>query len=419
MRRAALLAALLLAGCGGREEEQRRDPRPAASPAEGRARGGDPERHVEALQRIADRSGGTRAAGTPGDRATVDYVARALRAAGWRVRLRPVRFPYFQERSPPRVAGLQPRREVRTAQYSGSGRVRARVRQVARHGCTPGDYAALRRGEIALADRGTCFFNVKARLAQRAGAAALVVNDVQGETPVSASLLRPGVRIPVVLVTDRAARRLVDRVVSVRVDAVSERRRTTNVVAETAEPRDRWVMAGGHHDSVTAGPGINDNGSGVAALLAVAERLPDRPGLRLGFWGAEELALYGSRAYVRALSREERDAISAYLNFDMLASPNGRLAVYDRDDRLERVLRAAIAGDEREVGLGGASDHAPFERAGIPVGGIFAGAAGRGRRHGPADRCYHRSCDTLDNLDLRLLRRSTDAVEIALRRLAR
>ena len=178
-------------------------------------------------------------------------------------------------------------------------------------------------------------------------------------------------------------------------------------------------MAGAHHDSVSAGPGINDNGSGMAALLAIAERWGDRPGLRLGFWGGEELALYGSSHYVRSLSLKERGAIEGYVNLDMVASPNARVAVYDRDDGIEQVLRDAIAGREREVRLQAASDHAPFERAGIAVGGIFTGASERGRRPGPADRCYHRACDTIRNVDRKLLARMTAAAERGLRTLTR
>ena len=122
---------------------------------------------------------------------------------------------------------------------------------------------------------------------------------------------------------------------------------------------------------------------------------------------------------MRSHSEEEREAVSAYVNLDMIGSPNARVAVYDRDDRIERALRRAIPGPEREVGLQGASDHAPFQRAGVPVGGIYTGASERGRRSGPADRCYHRACDTLRNVDRRVLRRMTDATARGLEALAR
>ena len=412
MRRALLATVLLLAGCGGSE---RTDEQPRPEP-----RGGDPIRHLEALQRIADRNGDTRAAGTPGDRETVAYLTKTLRTAGWRVREQRVPFPYFELRSPPRLANLRPGRDVRVAEYSGSEKLRERVQRLGNRGCSVGDYADFERFAIALVDRGTCLFRQKAEIAQWAGASALVISDTYGRTPVSATLIRPYIAIPILVVTEPAARRIAGRRVRIEVDAISERRTTTNVLAETTRASDgRWVMAGGHHDSVTAGPGLNDNGSGVAALLALAERLRDERGLRLGFWGAEELALYGSRRYVRSLSAAERRAIAGYVNLDSLGSPNGRIEVYDRDDRIERALRAGIRGREGEIGLEGASDHAPFEKAGIPVGGIFTGATARGRRPGAADRCYHRRCDTLQNVDRALLNRMTDAAERALRRLTR
>jgi Iap family predicted aminopeptidase len=414
MRRVLLVAAALLAGCGGGggDEPERRDVGPAP-PAPTR----DPAPHLEALQRIADRNDGTRAAGTGGDRETVAYIVRTLRAAGWRVREQRVRFPYFERRSTPRLGNLRPGREVRAAEYSGSATLRERVVRLRTRGCSTSDFAGV-RGRIALVDRGTCFFTQKARNAEAAGARALVVSDTYGRTPVSATLIRPGRKIPVLIVTAPAAERIAGRTVRIDVDAVSERRTTTNVIAET-RPAPRTLMAGAHHDSVTAGPGLNDNGSGIAALLALAVRLRDRPGLRFGFWGGEELALYGSRRYVNSLSATERKAISGYLNFDMLGSPNGRIEVYDRDDRIERALRRALPGPERDVKLEGASDHAPFERAGIPVGGLFTGAADRGRGPGAADRCYHRRCDTLENVNRDLLERMTDAAERALLALRR
>ena len=102
-------------------------------------------------------------------------------------------------------------------------------------------------------------------------------------------------------------------------------------------------MVGAHLDSVREGPGINDNGSGVAVTLALAERLRDQRGLRFGFWGAEELGLYGSRRYVASLSPAERRRITGYLNLDMLGSPNAVRYLYGAGrvrDALDKALRA-------------------------------------------------------------------------------
>jgi Iap family predicted aminopeptidase len=398
------------AAVGGREAQQRPtgDGRVEAAEITGSALG----EHLRALQRIADANGGNRAAGTPGDEASVEYVAGRLREAGWRVRLEPVSFPYFDERSPPRLDRLREDDEFRTLSYSGSGRVAGRVRRVGL-GCERGDFDALEEGDVAVAVRGQCFFRDKARSAESAGAAALLVVDRERDDPPSATLGAPGTRIPVLALGASAGESLGPRV-RVAVDAVSERRRTTNVIAETAgPPGGPVVMAGGHLDSVPAGPGINDNGSGVAALLELADALGGRaPGarVRLAFWGAEELGLIGSRRYVGRLDGDARERIVAYLNLDMVGSPEPVRRVYsDTDPGIERLLRRLVGPRAEEENAGAASDHAPFERAGIPVGGLFTGA---GR---PNDPCYHRACDDLDNVDMPVLvemaRAAAEAVE--------
>jgi Zn-dependent M28 family amino/carboxypeptidase len=197
----------------------------------------------------------------------------------------------------------------------------------------------------------------------------------------------------------------------VRVQAVSERRETSSVIAETGpEDAPRVVMAGGHLDSVPAGPGLNDNGSGVAALLHIAERVADenRP-LRFGFWAAEEIGLVGSRRYVSGLPRDQRLRIAAYVNLDMVGSPDSEPEVYDGARSIEEALRRHLPRGTDEVELEGNSDHASFKRFGIPVGGIFTGL----------DDCYHQRCDTLRNVDLDVLEQSAAATEAALLDLSR
>jgi aminopeptidase S len=181
-------------------------------------------------------------------------------------------------------------------------------------------------------------------------------------------------------------------------------------------------MAGGHLDSVPAGPGLNDNGSGVAALIEVAEEVGPRPPgapIRLAFWAAEELGLVGSRRYVASLGKAERRRIAAYVNLDMVGSPNAVVTVYeDGDPRLAAVLRRALGGARGER-AGGASDHAPFAEAGIPVGGIYTGSVEPGPGGEPRDPCYHQPCDTRANVNLEVLGRISAAVERALLDLSR
>src|SRR5690606_22245366 len=117
---------------------------------------------------------------------------------------------------------------------------------------------------------------------------------------------------------------------------------SVNVVAESDRaPGNEVVMVGGHLDSVFTGPGINDNGSGVAAILELAEWLADQEGelevdVRFGFWGAEELGLIGSSAYVRGLDDDEIDDVLAYVNLDMIGSSNGGRFVYDPAAAIDR-----------------------------------------------------------------------------------
>ncbi|NEB00058.1 M28 family metallopeptidase [Streptomyces sp. SID13726] len=192
------------------------------------------------------------------------------------------------------------------------------------------------------------------------------------------------------------------------------------------------IMSGSHLDSVTTGAGINDNGSGSAAVLETALAV-SRAGfhptkhLRFAWWGAEELGLVGSRYYVNSLSTANRSRISGYLNFDMIGSPNPGYFVYDDDPAIEKTFKEYYAGlgvpTEIETEGDGRSDHAPFKNVGVPVGGLFSGAdyvktaaqaAKWGGTSGRAfDRCYHSSCDTTANIDDTALDRNSDAVAYA------
>jgi aminopeptidase S len=195
----------------------------------------------------------------------------------------------------------------------------------------------------------------------------------------------------------------------------------------------RTVMAGAHLDSVSSGAGINDNGSGSAAVLEAAlavsrAQLQPAKHLRFGWWGAEELGLVGSKHYVNSLPSTERSKISGYLNFDMIGSPNPGYFVYDDDPTIEQTFKSYFAGlgvpTEIETEGDGRSDHASFKNVGIPVGGLFTGASRTktsaqaqkwGGTAGQAfDRCYHSSCDSTSNINDTALDRNSDAIAHAL-----
>jgi aminopeptidase Y len=425
--------------------------------------------HLRALHRIATAHGGNRAAGTPGYDASRDYVANRLRRAGYRVTLQPFTFTYFEERSAPVLEQISPEStrytpvaqdgsdagDFATMMYSGSGDVTAPVHPVdvtvppapdtpSTSGCEAADFTGFPRGAIALIQRGTCEFAVKAANAQAAGAAAVIIFNDGG--PDRTGVLRgnlksPGITIPVVGTSYEVGKDLATAerpVVHVATKTLAETRTTHNVIAESrhGDP-DKVVMVGAHLDSVPEGPGMNDNASGAAAVLAVAEALSGvktANRLRFAWWGAEEPGLIGSTYYVRSLTPEERRRIRLYLNFDMLASPNGAIKIYDgrRSDggppppgsaQIERLFQAHFAAKAQPYGrtdLSDHSDHAPFRVAGIPVGGIFTGASDKktaeevklfgGTAGRPYDSCYHRACDDLSNIDQRTLRITTEAV---------
>jgi Zn-dependent M28 family amino/carboxypeptidase len=420
------------------------------------------EEHLEAFQQIAKDNGGTRASGTPGFDASGDYVADRLLDAGYRVTEQEFTFPYFEQTAPatfvrtaPTERVYAPTEDFAVAQYSGSGAVSAPVQAVADNlvppppepnssnaGCQAEDYAGFTPGNIALVQRGTCTFAEKTVAAAAAGASALIIfNEGQeGRTEVLQGTLGGPLpaeaAIPVVGTSYAVGEELTTLLGAgeVRADittsTLSEQRTTSNYLAETRTGRtDEVVVVGAHLDSVTAGPGINDNGTGSATILEIAEQFAElgiepRNAVRFAFWGAEESGLLGSTHYVAGLTEQERADIALNLNFDMLGSPNFARFVYDGDASdtptagpagsadIERVFLDHFAS----VGLAtapteftGRSDYGPFIAQGIPAGGLFSGAEGVkteeqvalfGGTAGVAyDACYHQACDDIANVD--------------------
>jgi Zn-dependent M28 family amino/carboxypeptidase len=376
---------------------------------------------LEALQRIADANGGERAAGTTGYDASVAYVAKELKRSGWRVQTQQVPMAAWREDAPARlvVAGavLEPT-DFRVPSYSDAGHAGGTLKAVD-DACEPDDFEDLQPGQIAFTGFGTCFLWRKTVNARRVGASALVVQAKGTEQGVpSATLAVPNLKLPVVLMSKKVAARDGDSV-DLTIDATTTKGTTQNVIAELGPSSGPVVMAGAHLDSVPGGPGINDNGSGVSALLEIARTFGQRPPgrVRLAFWGAEEEGLIGSRRYVKELSKPERDEMSAYLNFDMVGSPNAVPAVYsDGDRRIGRLLRRLNPGPERGILVGNRSDSSAFQ--GVPINGLYTGATESGPGGKPRDPCYHLPCDTVANVDQAVLLQMARAAARALDELA-
>ncbi|MFJ5987617.1 M28 family metallopeptidase [Lentzea sp. NPDC092896] len=407
-------------------------------------------RHLIAFQRLADRNGGNRAALTPGYDASVDYVAGKLRDEGFIVTTPNFTFDIpVTDAETARVDGVNYQALILTASpQTPAGGITGPLRVVpedATPGCEASDFAGQDfTGSVALIRRGACTFEQKHLNAFAAGAiAVLVSNNVAG--PLSnVTLTNPG-KIPTAGVSQADGTTLAGKAgsqVTVDFRFHTESRTQRNVIAETRTGRkNNVVMAGSHLDSVELGAGINDNGSGSAALLETALQLGSRPkvdnAIRFAWWGAEERGLIGSEEWVRQQTFEQQLDIALYLNFDMVGSPNAAYFIYDGDDsdatgagpgpygsaQIEKAFAdyfTAKGVPTEGTDFSGRSDYGEFIAQGIPAGGLFTGAEGVktaaqaakwGGTAGVAyDPCYHSKCDNLGNIDRVALGRNAGAI---------
>ncbi len=432
--------------------------------------------HQRVFQRIANQNDGTRASGTPGYDASADYVKKALKKAGYKVTVQEFTFPFFQALAPAELAQVSPTPtdyETGTFDFSGSGDVTGQLvptndivnpptpEPSSSSGCEASDFPPAGPGfQVALIQRGTCFFEDKAKNAQDAGYdAAIIFNEGNpGRTELFIGTLGVPVDIPVVGLSSADALALYAQIqagqtVVVRVFTSTEvdlEAKTTNVIADSpGGDADKVLVVGAHLDSVVEGPGINDNGSGSSTILEIAEEMAElkikpRQKVRFAFWGAEEANLLGSEHYVNTLSDAKLAKIFANLNFDMLGSTNYVRFVYDGDGsdtpdpgppgsaEIEQIFNDYFASQglaTEPTAFDGRSDYGPFIAVGIPAGGLFSGAEGiktaeeaavyGGTAGEPYDPCYHQACDTINNLSTQALFEMGDAAADAVLTLAR
>jgi hypothetical protein len=431
-------------------------------------------RHQQAFQTIADASGGNRLASTAGHDLSARYVYNRAATAGYNVSFQEFEFELVSDRTPPELQQVAPNAidytdgaDFATMSYSGSGDVTAQVSTPSGSnlGCFASDWAGFPTGNIALVQRGTpadfpggaCTFRIKATNAANAGAAAvLVYNNVPGL--LNGTLGPPRYDRSVMGLTQALGQQLVALVpggltMHVKTDTVAEIVTTRNVIAETpgGDPN-HVIVVGAHLDSVSRGPGINDNGSGSATILEIAEELWARGygmknKVRFIWFSAEEQNLIGSTFYVNSLSQAEKDQIELMLNFDMVGSPNFVRFVYDGNNSagggsvgpagsgaIEQVFLDYFASQGLATDptpFNGRSDYGPFiaPAVGIPAGGLFTGAEGiktaaqaatyGGTAGQPYDPCYHLACDTFNNVSLTALDQMSDATAHAVLHFAR
>ncbi|MFD7558815.1 MULTISPECIES: M28 family metallopeptidase [unclassified Streptomyces] len=459
---AALVSPLMLAGPAG-----------ATSPASDAARGDALARklvkdstgkgaynHLKVLQSIADYNNGTRVAGSKGHEQSAKYVEAVMKAAGYKVTKNEFDFVYVESIAEKLTVNGANAHDVpiHLMTYTTSTPAGGVTAQVAAapvdadgtNGCEPGDFAAgAFTGKIALIKRGGCTFAAKQANAAAAGAVgAIIWNNTDGA--LNGTLGDPNVgKVPTGGITMAEGQKLAAEVaagpveVTLDVRELRENRKTYNVIAETqGGDADNTVFLGAHLDSVAAGPGINDNGSGSAGILQVAQRLASSQNkiknkVKFGWWSAEEFGLLGSEAYVDGLTEAQKKQIKLYLNFDMIASPNSAYFVYDGDDsdktgagpgpegsaQLEKGITDFLDSNNiphEGTDFSGRSDYGPFIAVGIPSGGTFTGAEGImtaeqaakfGGKAGVAyDVNYHAKGDTLANIDQKALDINVDVI---------
>ena len=410
--------------------------------------------HQAAFQAIADANNGIRTSGTPGYNASAAYVADRMEAAGYYVTVQEFQFQTFIVLSPTVLEQVSPPPAGpivnNIMSYSGSGDNTAPVSTLSViTGCNASDFAGFPAGHIALISRGACTFALKATNAYNAGASGVVIyNNTTGTLNGTLSNTFT-LDISVTSVTQDVGQQLAalvpgGLVMRLKTDTFRGTATTSNVFAETTSgDPNNVVVVGAHLDSVNAGPGINDNGSGSAALLEVAEQMAKvkpRNMVRFAWWGAEESGLVGSTYYVNNLSPEEQAKIALYLNFDMIGSPNHVFFIYDGDDsdgvgapagpagsaQIEKTFEkyfTMVGQPFKGTDFSGRSDYGPFIAVGIPSGGLFTGAEGiktadeaatwGGTAGDQYDPCYHLACDTYNNNNNLALDVNSDAVAYA------
>lgn len=419
--RAGLLAwlavALLLAACGGSSAEPSTADANAPTAtgtgtAASTAAGAPPARSTpsaaRAMAHLKTLAGdiGSRQATTDNERRAANYIRQQLEAAGYRVTLE--EFDVQATLGGSATIRLANGTTVEAAPLSGSPNGSVTGDLVPAGLGRAADLAAANvRGKVALLDRGEITFSEKVRNAQAAGAIGVIVVNNEGGL-FRGDLGGEPTRIPAVSAA-RESRSGLDTArpgVTIEVQTNRVSGRSQNVVAK---PSDAPCTAylGAHYDSVPAGPGANDNASGTSLLIELA-RARRVDGVCVVAFGAEEVGLFGSRAFVR----EHQVGDAAFMmNFDMVAKATR--PTFIGDEALTKIAAGVASEQKLEVrtvasfGPGTSSDHASFQAAGVPVLMFYSGD----------DEFIHTAQDNLENVSEADLGRFLDVAVVVLDRL--
>lgn len=363
-------------------------------------------RAIEDLEVLAGEIG-PRVAGSDAERRAADYIAARLEAAGYLVTVESFEIEQLVDRSMVRIAD----RELTALALNGSPNLEATGSIVAVGIGRPADFRDNDvAGAIVLIDRGVIPFEVKARRAEAAGALAVViVNNEPGI--VRGDLGNADIGIPVITVARRDGDELRSLDAAATLTVIAERRVETgtsqNVVARASDDGCRAYL-GAHYDSAPFVAGANDNASGTALMIELA-RTHRHPGLCVIAFGAEEIGLVGSRAYVAA-HRDEVLTAGFMLNFDVVGAIDDPRFIGDRELAEFASDAASAVGERIPVGQFppfASSDHVSFSDAGVPAITVTGGD----------DPDLHTPADNLGNISEADFARMLDSAVALLRAL--
>ncbi|KAK4119804.1 peptidase-like protein [Parathielavia appendiculata] len=397
------------------------------------------------LNKIARDNGGNRAFGEPGFRASLDFVLeRAQKRFGDRFDTFVQPFNHTYDKTLRiNVTGpagedvfvISPMYNPATPLPGGitAGLVDTPVDDERGSGCFAEQWDGVdATGKLALIKRGVCAVADKLKLAKEHGALGVILYNQEPGTSIAVPTLGAetiGQTVPVGIIPlevgENWRARLASRadvVVTLLVDSISETRETWNIISETKQgDPNKVVMLGAHLDSVQKGAGINDDGSGVAALLEIMTALRRYDGfphkIRFAWWGAEESGLVGSLYYTSHLSEAEADKIKYYFNYDMIGSPQPDFSIASNNNsgigpELFEEYLVSQGVQVRHGGFDTGSDYVGFVNIGVPTIALHTGAGA------PWDACYHQACDDLDNIHWEALTVNAKAAARALVRMA-
>ncbi|KAF5976318.1 aminopeptidase Y precursor vacuolar [Fusarium coicis] len=390
--------------------------------------------NLETFNDIAFANGGNRAFGLPGYDASVDYIFKRISkvktAKVWKQNF-PALFAFVDsielkvDDTPVYVYGLT---------YSPSTSEEGITAEIAlgpegAAGCDASSYDDLDvKGKIVLVQRFRC--PTGGTLAGRvipaaaAGASAVIIYHDLTTNVTAGSLSQPDPEkhVPAGFINLVDGEKIKERIEAgetvtahFQQTQTIEERITQNVIAETMGGDHRNViMLGAHLDSVQAGPGINDDGSGSSLILELflaLSKYKTKNKIRFAWWGAEENGLVGSKHYTSTLPAKDVNDLLVYLNFDMVSK--GFFGVADTDgsshgskapkgsEVTEKIFTEYFESQGIEVTpavLTNGSDYAPFwQNLNKPFGFLHTGTAVA------QDPCYHQACDTIDNPDSKTL----------------